>query len=113
MVEECLPPPTGFVDGALVKCESLTHSREFDFPAPVGHMKVWNVDHEEAQLMLMYLGDKGLTQADFFVTMLKVAHTLGLHSREVIEFKGGRFSPREFLVSRLPRPVDLYGKLKG
>jgi saccharopine dehydrogenase (NAD+, L-lysine-forming) len=120
MVEECLLPPTGFVDGELVKYEPLTRSREFDFPAPVGHMKVWNVDHEESQLMPLYLGDKGLKQADFFialdgffVTMLKVARALGLDSKEVVEFKGGRFTPREFLVSRLPRPVDLYGKLKG
>lgn len=120
MIEECLLPPIGFVDGSLVRYEPLTRSREFDFPEPVGRMHVWNVDHEESQLMPLYLGDKGLTQADFFialddsfVTMLKVARALGLDSKELIEFKGGRFTPREFLVSRLPRPVDLYGKLKG
>lgn len=120
MVEECLLPPTGFIDSETVKHEPLTRWREFDFPGPVGHMKVWNVDHEESQLMPLYLGDKGLRQADFyialddfFVTMLKVARALGLDSKDAIEFKGGRFSPREFLVSRLPRPVDLYGKLSG
>jgi len=120
MVEECLLPPTGFAGGRAVRYEPLTRSREFDFPGPVGRMRVWNVDHEESQLMPLYLGDKGLRQADFFialddffVTMLKVARALGLDSKDVIDFKGGRFSPREFLVSRLPRPVDLYGKLSG
>jgi len=120
MIEECLLPPTGFIDGKTVRYEPLTRSREFDFPGPVGRMRLWNVDHEESQLMPLYLGDKGLRQADFFialddgfVTMLKVARMLGLDSKEVIEFKGGHFSPRQFLVSRLPKPVDLYGKLSG
>jgi saccharopine dehydrogenase (NAD+, L-lysine forming) len=120
MIEECLLPPTGFTDGRTVHHEPLTRSREFGFPEPVGRLKLWNVDHEESQLMPLYLGDKGLRQADFFialddgfVTMLKVARTLGLDSKEIVEFKGGRFSPREFLVSRLPRPIDLYGKLTG
>jgi saccharopine dehydrogenase (NAD+, L-lysine-forming) len=120
MIEECLLPPTGFADGATVRYEPLTRSREFDFPAPLGRMQLWNVDHEESQLMPLYLGDKGLRQADFFIAldngfieMLKVARVLGLDGKDVIEFKGGRFSPREFLVSRLPKPVDLYGKLTG
>ncbi len=120
MVEECLLPPCGFLDGRKVRHEPLARSFPFDFPDPVGRLTVWNVDHEESQLIPWYLGDKGLRRADFFialdeffVTMLKVARALGLDSKEVIEFKGGTFSPREFLVSRLPRPVDLYGKLHG
>jgi len=120
MIEECLLPPTGFAEDGKVRYEPLTRSFEFTFPHPVGRLRVWNVDHEESQLIPWYLGEKGLRRADFFialddffVTMLRVARALGLDRKEPLEFKGARFAPREFLVSRLPRPVDLYGKLTG
>ena len=121
MVEECLIlPPTAFENGKLIKRKSLTHSREFDFPAPVGRLKLWNVDHEESQLMPMYLADKGLKNADFFialgdewVNMLLTWRRLGFDHNREIEFEGARFRPLDLLVSRLPRSVDLIGKMHG
>jgi saccharopine dehydrogenase (NAD+, L-lysine-forming) len=121
MVEECLIlPPTAFENGKLIKRKSLTHSREFDFPSPVGKLKVWNVDHEESQLMPMYLADKGLKNADFFialgdewVNMLLTWRRLGFDHNREIEFQGARFRPLDLLVSRLPRSVDLIGKMHG
>lgn len=119
MIEECLLPPTSFIDGRLVRHEPLTRSFEFDFPA-TGRLRVWNVDHEESQLMPLHLGDKGLRHADFFIALdpgfvelLRNLRKLDLDSPQPIEFKGGRFSPREFILSRLPRPVDLKGRISG
>ena len=121
MVEECLIlPPTAFENGKLIKRKSLTHSREFDFPAPVGRLKLWNVDHEESQLMPLYLAGKGLKNADFFialgdewVNMLLTWRRLGFDHNREIEFQGARFRPLDLLVSRLPRSVDLIGKMHG
>jgi hypothetical protein len=63
----CHYPPTpthiALENGERICRKLLTHSMEFDLPAPVGKLEVWNVDCEESQLMSMYLGDKGLRDA--------------------------------------------------
>ncbi len=121
MVEECLIlPPHAFSEGAMVRRTPLTLRTEFDFPEPVGRLEVWNVDHEESQLMPMFLAGKGLRDADFFIAladewveMLLVWRKLGFDHNRPIEFEGCTFRPLDLLVSRLPKPVDLIGKLHG
>jgi saccharopine dehydrogenase (NAD+, L-lysine-forming) len=121
MVEECLIlPPHAFSDGAMVRRTPLTLRTEFDFPEPVGRLTVWNVDHEESQLMPTFLADKGLRGADFFIAladgwveMLLVWRKLGFDHNRTIDFEGCTFRPLDLLVSRLPKPVDLIGKLHG
>ncbi|HEY5658727.1 MAG TPA: saccharopine dehydrogenase NADP-binding domain-containing protein [Myxococcota bacterium] len=121
MVEECLMlPPTAFENGKRVRRTPLTYSMHFDFPAPVGRLKVWNVDHEESQLMPLYLSGKGLRNADFYialgedwVNMLLAWRRLGFDHNREIEFEGAHFRPLDLLVSRLPRSVDLIGSLHG
>jgi len=121
MVEECLIlPPHAFEDGKIIRRQSLSVTREFDFPAPVGTLKVWNVDHEESQLMPMFLADKGLRNADFFialdeqwVNLLLTWRKLGFDHNKEIEFRGARFRPLDLLVSRLPKSVDLIGRMHG
>ena len=121
MVEECLIlPPHAFENGKMIRRQSLSKSFEFEFPAPVGKMKVWNVDHEESQLMPIFLADKGLKDANFFigldegwVNLLLVWQKLGFNHNKEIEFGGARFRPLDLLVSRLPKSVDLIGKMHG
>ena len=121
MVEECLIlPPHAFENGKMIRRQSLSKSFAFEFPAPVGKMKVWNVDHEESQLMPIFLADKGLKDANFFigldegwVNLLLVWQKLGFDHNKEIEFEGARFRPLDLLVSRLPKSVDLIGKMHG
>jgi saccharopine dehydrogenase (NAD+, L-lysine-forming) len=121
MVEECLIlPPHALENGKRIRRKPLTHWMEFDFPTPVGKLKVYNVDHEESQLMPLYLSDKGLQNADFYialdegwVSLLLAWRKLGFDHNREIEFQGARFRPLDLLVSRLPRSVDLIGKLHG
>jgi saccharopine dehydrogenase-like NADP-dependent oxidoreductase len=121
MVEECLIlPPHAFENGAMIRRQSLCVTREFDFPAPVGKLKVWNVDHEESQLMPMFLADKGLRDADFFIALddhwvdlLLTWRKLGFDHNKEIEFNGARFRPLDLLVSRLPKSIDLIGRMHG
>jgi saccharopine dehydrogenase (NAD+, L-lysine-forming) len=121
MIEECLIlPPHAFEDGRIVRRTPLTVSRTFTFPDPVGELRVWNVDHEESQLMPRFLADKGLRHANFFIAlpqewvdMLLVWRELGFDHNREIEFEGCRFRPLDLLVSRLPKPVDLIGNIHG
>lgn len=121
MVEECLIlPPHAFENGKKIRRGSLSKSFEFEFPDPVGKMKVWNVDHEESQLMPIFLDGKGLKDANFFigldegwVSLLLVWRKLGFDHNKEIEFQGARFRPLDLLVSRLPKSVDLIGKMRG
>ncbi len=120
MIEECLLPPTVFRDGREDRNEALSVFMDFEFPEPVGKLTLCNVDHEESQLMPMFLADKGLRDATFFIALdpafvdtLRVFRTLGLNRRDKVEFEGAVFSPIRFIASRFPRPVDLGGKLHG
>ncbi len=121
MVEECLLcPPERFEDGRFVTSEPLSVSGEFRFPDPVGPMRVWHIDHEEPALMARFLGDKGLRLASFYigladawVELLRSWKRLGFAHKREIEFAGCRFRPFDLLVSRLPRSVDLVGKMHG
>ena len=121
VVEECLIlPPHAFEDGRVIRREPLTRHLTFAFPDPVGRLTVWNVDHEESQLMPMFLADKGLRHADFYIALpdawvdlLQVWRRLGFDHNREIEFQGCTFRPLDLLVSRLPRPVDLIGRMHG
>jgi saccharopine dehydrogenase (NAD+, L-lysine forming) len=120
MIEECLLPPCVFRDGAEARNEALAVWREFDFPAPVGRLRLWNVDHEEAQLMPQFLRGKGLRDAAFFIALddrfvdaLRVFRFLGLNQRAPVKFRGASFSPIQFVASRLPQPAELAGKIHG
>lgn len=120
MIEECLLPPCVYRDGKEARNEPLSVWREFDFPAPVGRLKLWNVDHEEAQLMPLYLSGKGLRDAAFFIALddrfveaLRVFRALGLNRRDPVEVDGARVSPIRFVASRFPQPAELAGKLHG
>jgi saccharopine dehydrogenase (NAD+, L-lysine-forming) len=120
MIEECLLPPCVYRDGREARNEALTVWREFQFPAPVGLLKLWNVDHEEAQLMPQFLRGKGLREAAFFIALderfveaLRVFRALGLNRRQPVEFGDAWVSPIRFVASRFPQPAELAGKLHG
>jgi saccharopine dehydrogenase (NAD+, L-lysine-forming) len=121
MVEECLIlPPHAYENGKIIRRTSLSKNFDFTFPDPVGKLTVWNVDHEESQLMPLFCGDKGLKNADFFIALdpdwanlLLAWRRLGFDHNKEIEFGGSKFRPLDLLVSRLPKSVDLVGKMHG
>jgi saccharopine dehydrogenase (NAD+, L-lysine-forming) len=121
MVEECLIlPPYAFENGELIRRRPLSTSLEFTFPEPIGRMKLWNVDHEESQLMGRFLAGKGLKKGNFFIALdqswvdlLLTWRKLGFDHNKEIEFAGCTFRPLDLLVSRLPKSIDLIGKMHG
>jgi len=90
----------------------------YDFPPPIGPLPIYNTIHEETYLMPRFI--EGLNYADFRIAVddqfAKVANTLrmmGMHSMKPVDVKGTMVRPLDVVVSLMPEPVDLIGKVKG
>ncbi len=118
MVEEATTPAAVFVNGRHKFLPPL-HKREiYRFPDPIGPLPVYNTTHEETYLMPAYI--KGIRKADFKIAIddewaaaANMIRKLGMHSLEPIDVKGVKVRPIDVVVSQMPRPVELAGKVKG
>jgi saccharopine dehydrogenase (NAD+, L-lysine-forming) len=119
LIDEVLNKPEIFKDGSLLRVAPLSGEENYDFPEPVGPLTVYLVDHEEPETLPQFI-EKGIRYADFklalsrqTVDMLRVLRQLNLTSKKPIEVKGFRIAPKDVLLSLLPRPSDLAGKVEG
>jgi saccharopine dehydrogenase-like NADP-dependent oxidoreductase len=79
---------------------------------------VYNTTHEETFLMPAYI--KGIRKADFKIAIddnwaaaANMIRKLGMHSLEPVDVKGVKVRPIDVVVSQMPRPVELAGKVRG
>jgi saccharopine dehydrogenase (NAD+, L-lysine-forming) len=119
MIDEILSRPEIFKSGSLRRLSPLSGEEIYRFPAPVGPLTVYFVDHEEPETLSRFI-NKGLRYADFklalspeIAQMLRILKQLNLTSKEPIEVKGVKIAPKDVLLSLLPKPADLAGKVKG
>ncbi|WP_431809919.1 saccharopine dehydrogenase family protein [Brevibacillus agri] len=122
-IQECLAKPNYWTasKGEQYFPTPFANKEEFEFPEPIGWLDCYNVEHEEATTLGETIGRaKGCKYVDFkyalhpeFVNTLKVLRYLGLDSDEEIEVKGVRVAPRDVVVTTMPKPVDLAGKIHG
>ena len=120
MMEECLRDPLYWENGKWGRSPALEITEIYDFPDPIGPMKVFRTDHEESELIPKYLG-KPVRNVDFmisldetFVSNVKVLKKLGLTSFQPLTVKGGiKVAPFDVVIASMPRPDDLSGKIKG
>lgn len=118
-------PALAFHGGRFVRLGSLQGEEVFPFPAPVGPLTVYNVDHEETQTLPVFIG-KGVKTMDFklalpkeLATALQVFQRFGLHSGAPVEVEVKstgervRVAPRDVLTALLPNPKDLASKATG
>ena len=118
MLEEVTVPAAVFKDGKITYVPPLNERQIYEFPQPIGPLPVYNTIHEETYLMSQYID--GLKYADFRIAVddefARVANTLrklGMHSLKPVDVKGVMVRPLDVVVSLMPRPVDLIGKVKG
>ncbi len=119
-IEECLQPHYSYENGEFKTGKPLvTGVGYFDFPAPLGKLKVYSISHEEVGTIPRYIF-KGLKKCNFgyalpdqFVEVLKVLELLGLDGVEPIDVKGVKVKPRDVVTALLPDPADLAGKTRG
>ena len=119
MLEEVIKDPLYWEDGKWGRSPSLEVTEVYDFPDPIGKMKLYRTDHEESELVPKYLG-KPVKNVDFmisldetFVSYVKVLKKLGLTSFKPLDVKGSKVVPFEVVVAAMPRPDDLAGKIRG
>jgi saccharopine dehydrogenase (NAD+, L-lysine-forming) len=112
--------PLTWTNGHFERIPSLTKSELWEFPAPVGKLKVWVVDHEEPETLGRFI--KGCKECNFMLSLgdetvevMRVITKLGLVNPEPIEVKGVKVIPRDVVTACMPSTVDerFQGKVRG
>jgi saccharopine dehydrogenase (NAD+, L-lysine-forming) len=117
MIDECLCKAVSYRNGHYHLEEPLTGLEQFDFPE-LGVLNCYYVDHEECKTLPRFFPtartvDFKLCMADITVETLRVIKRLGLSSKASVKVGDQSIAPRDLVVSLLPEPKDLAGRLRG
>jgi saccharopine dehydrogenase-like NADP-dependent oxidoreductase len=117
MIDECLCKAVAYRGGRFHLEEPLTGAEPFDFPE-LGVLNCYYVDHEESKTLPRFFPgariiDFKLCMDDLTVETLRVIKRLGLSRTDRIKVGEATVAPRDLVVSLLPEPQDLAGRLKG
>lgn len=114
-VEETTTPSRIWKDGAYETVLPFGEREVFEFPAPLGSLTVYSVDHEEVDSLPQFIG-KGVRYVDFKLSLddatvkkLKEFQELRAQARTPEDLKNLR---REFFAA-IPKPADLTGRVDG
>jgi saccharopine dehydrogenase (NAD+, L-lysine-forming) len=117
MIDECLCKAVSYRNGRYCLEEPLTGQEAFDFPE-LGLLNCYYVDHEESKTLPRVFPsaeviDFKLCMADETVETLRVMKRLGLSGKVRVRVGDQSVAPRDLVVSLLPEPRDLAGRLHG
>ncbi len=114
-VEETLTASRIWRNGRYDAVPPFGEFETYEFPAPIGPLPMYSVDHEEVDTLPRFIG-KGVGYVDFKLALdattvqaLKLFRDLHLLERG----PPGGPSPRKALFAALPKPADLAGKVEG
>jgi saccharopine dehydrogenase-like NADP-dependent oxidoreductase len=116
-IDECLCKAVSYRDGRYHLEAPLTGFEPFDFPE-LGVLNCYYVDHEESRTLPRFfpsakLVDFKLCMDDVTIETLRVMQRLGLSSKDRIRVGETSVVPRDVVVSLLPDPKDLAGRMRG
>jgi saccharopine dehydrogenase (NAD+, L-lysine forming) len=116
-IDECLCRAVSYRDGRYNLEEPLTGFEPFEFPE-LGVLNCYYVDHEESKTLPKFfpqvrLVDFKLCMDDVTVETLRVMKRLGLSSKNRVRVGDASIAPRDLVVSLLPQPKDLAGRMRG
>jgi saccharopine dehydrogenase (NAD+, L-lysine-forming) len=116
-IDECLCGAISWRDGRYHLEEALSGFEPFNFPE-LGTLNCYYVDHEESRTMPRFI--PGVQVADFKLCMddvtwqtLKVMKQLGISRTDKVRVGDVEVAPRDLVVSLLPQPKDLAGRMRG
>jgi saccharopine dehydrogenase (NAD+, L-lysine-forming) len=116
-IDECLCKAVSFRDGRYQLEDPLTGFEPFDFPE-LGVLNCYYVDHEESKTLPRFFPDARvvdfkLCMDDVTVETLRVMKRLGLSGKTRVRVGEASIAPRDLVVSLLPDPKDLAGRMRG
>jgi saccharopine dehydrogenase (NAD+, L-lysine-forming) len=116
-IDECLCKAVSWRDGKYRLEEPLTGSEPFNFPE-LGVLNCYYVDHEESKTLPRFFPrakviDFKLCMDEVTHSTLRVMQQLGMSRSDKIDVGGVEVAPRDVVVSLLPQPKDLAGRMKG
>jgi saccharopine dehydrogenase (NAD+, L-lysine-forming) len=116
-IDECLCDAVSYRDGRYHLEPPLTGFEPFDFPE-LGVLNCYYVDHEESRTLPKYFPtartvDFKLCMDDVTIETLRVMKRLGLSSKDRVQVGDTTVVPRDVVVSLLPDPRDLAGRMRG
>src|SRR4051794_35504852 len=117
MIDECLCKAVAYRAGRYHLEEPLTGHETFDFPE-LGVLNCYYVDHEESKTLPRFFPqarvvDFKLCMDDVTVETLRVMKRLGLSGKDRVRVGEATIAPRDLVVSLLPEPKDLAGRMRG
>jgi saccharopine dehydrogenase-like NADP-dependent oxidoreductase len=117
MLDECLCKAVTYRGGRYHMEEPLTGAEPFDFPE-LGVLNCYYVDHEESKTLPRFFPgarviDFKLCMDEATVETLRVIKRLGLSRTDRVRVGEASIAPRDVVVSLLPQPNDLAGRLQG
>ena len=117
MIDECLCKAVSYKNGRYFLEEPLTGLEAFDFPE-LGVLNCYYVDHEESKTLPRFFPharviDFKLCMGDETVETLRVMKRMGLSNKNRVRVGNQSVAPRDLVVSLLPDPRDLAGRLHG
>ncbi|HUR96160.1 MAG TPA: saccharopine dehydrogenase C-terminal domain-containing protein [Gemmatimonadales bacterium] len=116
-IDECLCKAVSYRDGRYHLEAPLTGFEPFDFPE-LGVLNCYYVDHEESRTLPKYFPsakvvDFKLCMDDVTIETLRVLKRLGLSGKGRVRVGETSVVPRDVVVSLLPEPKDLAGRMRG
>ena len=116
-IDECLCKAVSYRDGKYHLEEPLTGFEPFNFPE-LGVLNCYYVDHEEAKTLPRFFPqarvvDFKLCMDEVTHSTLKVMQQLGMNRIDKVRVGEVEVAPRDVVVSLLPQPKDLAGRMKG
>lgn len=116
-IDECLCKAVSWRDGRYQLEEPLTGFEPFEFPE-LGTLNCYYVDHEESKTLPRFFPnarvvDFKLCMDDVTVETLRVMKRLGLSAKDRVQVGDVSIAPRDLVVSLLPQPKDLAGRMRG
>jgi saccharopine dehydrogenase (NAD+, L-lysine forming) len=116
-IDECLCQAVAYRDGRYHLEKPLSGLEQFDFPE-LGALNCYYVDHEESKTLPRAFPnaqviDFKLCMDEVTVETLRVMQRLGLSGKQPVAVGAASVAPRDLVVSLLPQPKDLAGRLRG
>ena len=118
LLDETSVPAAVFRNGKMEFIPPMSERLIYEFPEPLGKLPVYRTNHDETYYMPMFT--KTLKEADFriciddnFAKAAIMLRKMGMLSKEYVDVKGVKVRPIDVVVSMMPIPTAIAGKVKG